>query len=117
MNNLRNSIQLIGNLGSNPEIKEINGGRKLAKVAIATKDIYHNANGEKVVETSWHNIVAWGKVAENMEVFLRKGNEVAMKGKLQHRNYIDKDGNKRNITEILVKEFMLLSKSQPKAEA
>ncbi len=117
MNNLRNSVQLIGNLGGNPEIKQMQDGKKLAKVSIATKDIYNNGNGEKVVQTSWHNIVAWGKVAENMEVFLRKGNEVAMKGKLQHRTYTDKDGVKRSITEVLVKEFMVLSKAQPHAKA
>ena len=117
MNNLRNSVQLIGNLGGNPEIKEMTNGNKLAKVAIATKDIYNNAKGEKVVETTWHNIVAWGKLAENMEVFLRKGNQVALKGKLQHRSYTDKEGTKRHITEILVKEFMLVSKAQPSVQA
>lgn len=110
MNNLKNSVQLIGHLGRNPELIEMTNGTKLAKVTIATNDIYRNSKGEKIVETQWHNVIAWGKTAEHMEVFLRKGNEVALKGKLQHRSYEDKDGMKRYITEIQVNEFMLLNK-------
>ena len=117
MNNLRNSVQLIGHLGNNPELKILEGGKKLATMSMATKDVFKNSKGEKVVETTWHNIVAWGKLAENMEVFLRKGNQVALKGKLQHRSYTDKEGTKRHITEILVKEFMLVSKAQPSVQA
>ncbi len=109
MNNLRNKVQLIGKLGMNPEMRTFNNGQKLARVSIATKDIFKNAKGEKVVETQWHRLVAWGKTAENMEVFLKKGNEIAVMGRLQHRSYEDKMGNKRNITEISVNEFMLLS--------
>ncbi len=109
MNNLRNKVQLIGKLGMNPEMRTFNNGQKLARVSIATKDIFKNAKGEKVVETQWHRLVAWGKTAENMEVFLKKGNEIAVMGRLQHRSYEDKMGNKRNITEISVSEFMLLS--------
>ena len=114
MNNLRNSVQLIGNLGSNPELKVLEGGKKLTTVSIATKDIYNNAKGEKIVETTWHNVVAWGKLAENMEVLLRKGNEVVIKGKLQHNSYVDEDGLKRYTSQVVVNEFMLLSKSEPK---
>lgn len=110
MNNLRNSVQLIGHLGSNPELIEIQGGKKLLKVNIATNDIYNNQNGEKIKETTWHNIVAWGKLAENMSIILKKGSEVVVKGKLQHRTYEDKNGTKRNISEILINEFVCLSK-------
>ena len=115
MNNLKNSVQLIGHLGKNPELIELQGGKKLAKVTIATKDIYNNSNGEKIVDTQWHNIIAWGKTAELMEVLLRKGNEVAIHGKIQHQTYEDKNGIKRYMTQIQVNEFMLLNKA--KAEA
>ncbi len=111
MNNLRNKVQLIGKLGINPEVRSLKDGKKFARLSIATKDVYKNTKGEKVVETQWHNLVAWGKVAENMEVFLKKGNEVAVQGKLQHRSYENKEGIKKYITEIVVMEFMLLSKA------
>jgi len=106
MNNLKNSVHLIGHLGKDPEIRTFEDGRKLAKVTIATKDAYKNANGDKVIETQWHNLVAWGKTAELMEKLLGKGNEVAVQGKLTHRTYEDKEGNIRNFTEIVINEFM-----------
>jgi len=115
MNNLKNSVQLIGHLGKNPELMELEGGKKLAKLSIATKDIYNNAKGEKIVDTQWHNIVAWGKTAELMEVLLRKGNEVAINGKLLHRSYEDKNGTKRFITQVQVHEFMLLNRAKKDA--
>jgi len=117
MNNLRNKVQLIGKLGINPEVRALKDGKKLARLSIATKDVYKNMKGEKVVETQWHNLIAWGKVAENMEVFLKKGNEVAVQGKLQHRSYENKEGIKKYITEIVVMEFMLLSKAPSAAAA
>ena len=75
MNALRNKVQLIGNLGMDPEVKSLDGGKKLAKMSIATNEIYKNANGEKVTETQWHNLIAWGKTAEIVEKFLKKGSE------------------------------------------
>ena len=79
---LKNKVQLIGNLGANPEIKTLEGGRKLARFSLATSENHRNTNGEKVTETQWHNIVAWGKVAEIAEKYLKKGSEVAIEGKL-----------------------------------
>ena len=111
MNNLRNKVQLIGKLGKNPELKTVKGDKKVAEVSIATKDVYKNAKGEKVIETQWHQLVGWNNVAENMEVFLKKGNEVAVQGKLQHESFEDQDGIRRNITKIIVNEFMLLTKA------
>ena len=111
MNNLRNKVQLIGKLGINPEMRTFDNGQKLARISLATKDVFKNAKGDKVVETQWHRLVAWGKTAENMEVFLKKGNEVAVMGRLQHRTYEDKNGQKRKISEVLVNEFMLLTKA------
>ena len=108
MNTLRNKVQLIGNLGMNPEIKTLDGGKKLAKMSIATNESYKNAKGELVEETQWHNLIAWGKTADIIEKHLKKGSEVAIEGKLINRNYIDKDGLKRYITEIEVHEFLML---------
>ena len=78
MNNLRNNVRLIGNLGMNPDVKELNGGKKLAKFSIATSETYKGEDGEKVTETQWHNLIAWGKQAEIVEKYLKKGNEVAI---------------------------------------
>lgn len=109
---LRNKVQLIGNLGNTPEVKTIESGKKMARFSIATNEVYKNAKGEKVVETQWHNLVAWGKVAEIAEKFLEKGREVAIEGKLVNRNYTDKEGIKRYITEILVNELLLLGEKK-----
>ena len=108
MNNLRNKVQLIGNLGMDPEVKQLDGGKKLAKVSIATKDTYKNATGEKVTETQWHNLVAWGKTAEIAEKYLKKGNEVAVEGKLVSRSYTTKEGEKRWVYEVVVHELLML---------
>ena len=108
MNALRNKVQLIGNLGMDPEVKSLDGGKKLAKMSIATNENYKNAKGEKVTETQWHNLVAWGKTAEIIERFLKKGSEVAIEGKLINRNYTDKEGIKRYVTEIEVSEVLML---------
>ena len=113
MSNLRNNVQLIGRLGKSPEVKQLESGRFVANVSIATNDIYKNTKGEKVIETQWHNLVAWGKNAENFQKILNKGDEVAIQGKLTHRSYDDKDGITRYVTEIVVNEFVKLSnKSQ-----
>jgi single-strand DNA-binding protein len=108
---LKNKVQLIGNLGNNPEVKNTESGKKLARFSIATNEMYRNAKGDKITETQWHNLVAWGKVAEIIEKYLVKGSEVAIEGKLVYRNYNDKDGNKKYITEIQVNELLLLTKA------
>lgn len=108
MNALKNKVQLIGNLGNTPEVKNTENGKKLAKFSLATNETYYNAKGEKVTETQWHNLIAWGKVAELAEKYLTKGSEVAIEGKLMNNNYTDKDGNKRHSTEVQVHELLLL---------
>ncbi len=108
MNALRNKVQLIGNVGNEPEIKILDGGKKLAKLTIATNEVYYNDKNEKVTDTQWHNIIAWGKIAEIIESFVTKGKEIAVEGKLTHRSYDDKDGNKRYVTEVVVNELLLL---------
>jgi len=108
MNSLKNKVNLIGNLGFTPEIKNLDGGKKLAKVTIATTENYRDAKGEKVSETQWHNLVAFGKTAELMERFTRVGSRIAIEGKLVNRNYLDKTGTKRYITEVQVNEILIL---------
>ena len=111
---LKNKVQLIGHLGSAPEIKNTESGKKLAKFSVATNESYRNAKGEKVTETTWHNLVAWGKVADIAEKYLIKGTEVAIEGKLISRSYTAKDGNKKYVAEVQVNELLLLG-SKPKA--
>ena len=108
MSTLRNKVQLIGNLGNNPEIITLDSGKKLAKFSLATNESYKNAQGEKVIDTQWHNLVAWNNTAEIIEKYLEKGKEVAIEGKLTSRSYEDKDGAKKYITEIVVNELLLL---------
>jgi single-strand DNA-binding protein len=105
---LKNKVQLIGNLGNAPEVKTTESGKKLARFRVATDETYRNAKGEKVTETTWHNIVAWGKVAELAEKYLTKGKEVAIEGKLINNSYTDKDGNKKYSTEVQVSEILML---------
>jgi len=107
MNTLRNQVQLIGNLGKKPEIITLEDGKKLAKFSLATNDTYKNSEGEKITKTEWHNLIAWNKTAEIVEMFLDKGKEVAIKGKLTYNSYDDKDGNKRYSTDIIVNEIMM----------
>jgi single-strand DNA-binding protein len=108
MNALRNKVQLIGNVGNDPEIKNLEGGKKVAKFTIATNEVYYNENKEKVTDTQWHNISAWGKTADLIENFVTKGKEIALEGKLTHRSYDDKDGIKRYYTEVVANELLLL---------
>jgi single-strand DNA-binding protein len=110
MNNLRNSVRLIGNLGAAPEVKNLEKGNKVAKLSLATNETYTNQKGEKVTETQWHNLVVWGKTAEIAEKYLTKGSEVAIEGKLTSRSYTDKEGVKKYITEIVVNDFLMLDK-------
>ncbi len=105
---LKNKVQLIGNLGNAPEIKTFESGKKMARFNVATNENYRNAKGEKVTETQWHTLVAWGKVADIVEKYLTKGKEIAVEGKLISRSYNDKDGNKKYITEVQVNELLML---------
>lgn len=108
MNNLRNSVQLIGHLGMNPEVKELEKGKKMAKFSIATTESYRNSDGKQVKETQWHNIVAWGGAATLAERYLTKGREVVIQGRLTHRSYEDKNGTTKYFTEVVVNEIVLL---------
>jgi single-strand DNA-binding protein len=107
MKDLRNRVQLIGNLGKDPEVLTLENGKKLAKFSMATSQSYNNTKGEKVTDTQWHNIVAWGKDAELVEKFLAKGSYVTVEGRLVYSNYEDKQGQKRYTTEIVMNEMVL----------
>lgn len=108
MKNLRNKVQLIGNLGSDPVITG-DGSKKMAKLSLATSETYKNSKGEKVTDTQWHNLVAWGKIADLAEQYLTKGKRVAVEGRLINRSYEDEKGNKHYVSEVQINEFLTLS--------
>jgi len=108
MNSLRNRVQLIGHLGADPEVKTLEGNKKVARLSIATNDEYTDKSGQKVKQTQWHNLVVWGKLAETCEKYLTKGKEIAIEGKLTYRTWDDKDGKTHNITEIIVNELLMM---------
>ena len=111
MNNLRNRVMLIGNLGQDPEIKTLESGKKVAHFTIATNDAFKNTEGQKVEETTWHNIVAWNGLAERAARYLRKGKEVAIDGRLVYKSYEDKKGVTKYVTEIVLNEMLFLGSS------
>lgn len=108
MSTLKNKVQLIGNVGNEPEIMNLDSGKKVAKFSIATNEFYKNSNGEKEQNTQWHNVVAWGKIAEIIEEYVGKGKEVAIEGKLTSRSYETKEGEKRYVTEVVANEILLM---------
>ncbi|UKN01326.1 single-stranded DNA-binding protein [Paracrocinitomix mangrovi] len=112
MKNLRNKVQLIGHLGQAPEIISFENGNKLAKVRLATNEFYKNAKGEKVQETQWHSLFCWGPKADIFEKFVKKGQEIAVEGKLITRSYETKDGEKRYRTEVQVEDLLLLGSKE-----
>jgi single-strand DNA-binding protein len=111
---LKNKVQLIGNLGVDPDIKKTEGGKKLARMRMATNDIYRNANGDKITDTQWHDLVAWGKNADLAEKYLVKGSSLAIEGKLVSRSFTDKAGTKKFITEVQVNEIILMGQKGDK---
>jgi single-strand DNA-binding protein len=110
MNTLKNRVTLMGNLGKAPEMITLESGRKLAKMSLATDETYKNKQGEKVKETQWHSLTAWGKTAELLEKYATKGTELAVGGKLITRSYDSKEGEKRYRTEVEVSEILFLDK-------
>ena len=108
---LRNKVQLIGNLGSDPEVLTLESGRKLAKFSLATNESYRDNKGERQTNTQWHQVVAWGKTAELIETYVGKGKEVAVEGKLATRSWEDSEGQRRYATEVICNHLLLLSKS------
>lgn len=115
MTNLKNSVRLIGHVGQKPEIRTTSNGKKVASFSLATNDTYKDTNGQKVSETMWHSLIAWGKQVDFIERHIDKGDEIAIEGKLTNRNYVDKNGVKKYLTEIVVNDFLLMqTKEKPK---
>lgn len=108
MSTLKNKVQLIGNVGQEPTITNLESGKKVARLSLATNENYKNSNGEKQTDTQWHTVVAWGKTAEIIEKYVTKGKEIAIEGKLTSRSYEDKDNVKRYVTEVVISEILLL---------
>jgi single-strand DNA-binding protein len=107
MKSVRNSVQLIGRLGKDPDVKTFGNNQK-ASFSLATSESYKNAKGERVEDTQWHNVIIWGKLAEVAGKYLKKGSEIALEGRLVHRVYETDKGEKRYITEINVNDFAML---------
>ena len=108
MKRIKNKVQLIGHVGMDHEVKNLNN-KKRVRISLATSDYYKDANGNKVEDTQWHNLIAWGNIASVAEQYLKKGNKVAIEGKLTHRSF-KKNGNKQFITEVVVNELLILTK-------
>lgn len=118
MSSLRNRVNLIGNLGHDPEIKNLDNGKKVTHFTLATSEEFKNADGQKVKETTWHTIVAWNSLADTASRFLKKGGQVAVEGRIVYRNYEDKNGVTKNITEIVIHDLLFLpsKREQQKVE-
>lgn len=114
MSTLKNHVQLIGNVGQEPTITNLESRKKVARFSIATNEHYKNNKGEKVQSTDWHTVVAWGKIAEIIENYVGKGKEIAITGKLRTRTYTTDDGNQRYVTEVEAKEILLLGSKSDK---
>lgn len=109
MKKIKNKVQLIGHVGMTPEVKNLSNNKTMVRFSLATSDYYKDAQGNKVENTQWHNLIAWGNTAKIAEQYLKKGNEVAIEGKLTHRSY-EKNGSKHFITEVVVNEMLILTK-------
>ena len=110
MSTLRNKVQLIGRLGQNPEIVNLDGGNKLAKFSLAVNESYKDQKGKKVENVQWHNVVAWGNTATIVEKYILKGQEIAIEGKLNNKTYDDKNGTTHYVTEIVANEIQMFGK-------
>ena len=108
MNALRNKVQLIGHLGIDPEIREFKSGKKMAKMSLATSDIYKDNEGKKVSNTQWHNLILWGGLVDIVEKYLNKGSEIAVEGRLSYRSYEAENGEKKYFTEVVVNDLVML---------
>ncbi len=112
MNSMRNKVQLIGNLGSDPEVKDVGKSGKMVRLSLATTESYYNTNKERIEETNWHNLIIWGNLAASTEKYLKKGNTIAIEGRLKNNTFTDKNGEKRYSNDIVVHEYQLLHKKQ-----
>lgn len=103
-----NKVILVGNLGKDPEVRVLEGGRKVANFSLATTESYKDKNGERVENTEWHNISFWGPISEVIEKYLKKGSQIYVEGKIRTRSYEDKEGVKKYVTEIVGQTMTML---------
>ena len=116
MKTLNNQVHLIGNLGKDPELKEFDSGNAMCRFSLATNYFFKDKNGDRQQRTDWHNVVAWGKLAEIMTKYLEKGEKVAINGKLRTRQFEDSKGNTRYVTEVIANDFLKLSRNKKQQE-
>jgi len=105
-----NKAILVGNVGSDPEVRHLEGGTPVANLRLATSETYTNRNGEKITQTEWHNIVLWRGLAEVAEKYVKKGSQLYIEGRIRTRSWDDRDGNKRYTTEIVADVLQMLGK-------
>ena len=108
MSSLKNRVILIGRLGRDPETKTIENGKKVTHFTLATDDSFKNAEGQRISEATWHNIIAWNGLADVADRFLKKGKQVAVEGRIVYRTYEDKKGVTKYTTEIVLDDLVLL---------
>lgn len=117
-NTLKNSVRLYGNVGQNPEVKSLDNGNKMAKFTLATSEKYKDAGGNLVEETTWHNLIVFGtKSVDTIEKYVTKGDKLSVEGKLTNRSYEGKDGQKKQMTEIVVNDFLLMGSGKSKGKS
>lgn len=114
MSALKNHVQLIGNVGQEPTITNLESGKKVARFSLATNEYYKDKEGNKQTDTNWHTIVAWGKTADIVEKYVVKGKEVGVSGKLKPRSYTTDANEQRYVTEVVADEILLLRSKDDK---
>jgi single-strand DNA-binding protein len=103
-----NKVILVGNLGRDSELRYTPGGAAVATLNLATTEVWNDRNNQRQEKTEWHRVVLWGKQAESLQEYLTKGKQIYVEGRLQTRQWDDKDGNKRYTTEIKADRITLL---------
>ncbi len=106
---MKNKVQLMGHLGNEPELKKLESGQHLLKLSLATNERFRSGEGEWKEDVQWHPIVAWGKQAERLAAMVHKGTGLLVEGRLVHRKYETKEGEKRTFTEVVLTDFYLLA--------
>ena len=112
-----NRVMLVGNLGKDPELKQLADGVSVARVSLATTEVYRDKAGNKVGNTQWHVVIFWRSLAQLVAKYLRKGSLIYVEGKLQYRKYRDKEGVERYVTEIMANQLLMLDKRVVEVEA
>lgn len=113
---MKNKVQLIGRLGNEPELKEVGNGQRLLRLNLATNERFRTADGDWKDDTQWHPVVAWGKQAERLAGQVKKGSALLVEGRLVHRTYETKEGEKRYSTEVVLGEYQLMDPKQASAQ-